>query len=69
MQHLTTRTPPSVQFQVQPSPFCGYLATAVDTATGRQSGEVWGPSELDARQRAEALVSLGEAQVCEQVNS
>ncbi len=60
MQHLITRTPPSVQFQVQQSHIFGFVAKARDTSTGREA-EVWAATELDARQRAEALVTLAEA--------
>lgn len=60
MQHLRTRTPAAVSFETKPSPFAGFVAIALDKATGR-TAEAWAMTEIDARQRAEFLVQLKEA--------
>ena len=60
MQHLQTRCPAHIQVLTEPSRFCGYVARATDTNTGR-SAEIWAQDELAARQRAEALLTLAEA--------
>lgn len=60
MIHLVTRTPESVSFSVKPSPFCGFVAIALDSTTGRQA-EAWALTDMDARQRAEILVQMKDA--------
>ena len=57
MQHLTTRAPATLNLAASPSPIMGWIATANDVTTGR-TVEAWGPTELEARQRAEYLVQL-----------
>ena len=57
MIHITTRTPPTLSFETKPSPILGFMAKAFDSTTGA-SADAWGPTEVDARQRAEFLVQL-----------
>lgn len=57
MNHLSTRTPPHIAVFTQPSGFYGWKAHAENSANG-MSVDVWAPTEIDARQRAETLVTL-----------
>lgn len=57
MQHLVTRTPPHIVVIAQPSGFYGWKAHAENIKNGHVA-DAWAPTEIDARQRAETLVTL-----------
>jgi hypothetical protein len=60
MTHLETRCPAHIEVEVAPAYALGFTATATDILTGAQAS-AWGPTDTDARQRAEYLLNLGAA--------
>ena len=57
MIHLETHCPSGISLAAKASPILGFTAQATEVTSGR-TVTAWGPTEEDARQRAEFLVQV-----------